>query len=123
MGAAPRGEVRRRNLRHAATAVLVRDGRGRVYLHRRTPDKDLFPGRYDVWAGGCVRAGEAPAEAARRELDEELGIVGARLAPLFTADYADECTRYRAYAYEVRWDGPVRHQPEEVAEGGWVGLD
>ena len=42
-GAAPRGEVYRRGLWHAATGVLVRSGDGeRVVLHRRTADKLVF---------------------------------------------------------------------------------
>jgi isopentenyldiphosphate isomerase len=26
------------------------------------------------------------------------------------------------YAYEACWDGPVHHQPSEVAEGWWMTL-
>ena len=60
-GCARRDEVRARNLPHAATAVLVRNGRGQVYLHRRTDTKDVYPGLYDVWAGGCVGRRRGPA--------------------------------------------------------------
>ena len=35
-------------------------------------------------------------------------------------DYADESTSYRAYLYTCVWDGPIRHQPEEVAWGTWM---
>jgi isopentenyldiphosphate isomerase len=119
-GWARRDEVRARNLPHAATAVLVRNSRGQVYLHRRTDTKDVYPGMYDVWAGGCVGAGEDPDDAARRELAEELGISGVQLVPVFRAWYRDDATHYLAFGYETVWDGPVVHQPEEVAEGGWV---
>jgi len=122
VGAARRSVVRARNLPHAATAVLVRDPAGRVYVHRRTDTKDLFPGAWDCWAGGVVLAGEAPEDAARRELAEELGVSGVELRPLFRTWYADELTTYLAYVYEAEWDGPVRHQPEEVAEGAWMTL-
>ena len=89
-GSARRDEVRARNLPHAATAVLVRNSRGQVYLHRRTDTKDVFPGRYDVWAGGCVDAGEDPYDAARRELAEELGVTGVQLVPVFRGWYHDD---------------------------------
>ena len=89
-GAAPRAEVYRRGLWHAATGVLVRSGDGeRVVLHRRTPDKLVFADTWDCWAGGVVGAGEDPAHAAVRELAEELGITDAALAPLPRAVYDD----------------------------------
>jgi len=52
VGHAPRSRMRADNLPHAATAVAVRDRAGRIYVHRRTDTKDLFPGAHDVWAGG-----------------------------------------------------------------------
>lgn len=123
VGSAPRSVVRARNLRHAASSVVVRDPLGRIYLHRRTDTKDVYPGLLDFAAGGVVVAGEDPADGARRETEEELGIVGARLEPMGTADYADAHTRYRAFRYLVSWDGEIRWQPEEVAWGDWVTLE
>ena len=121
-GAVPRSQVRAGNLPHAATAVLVHDGHGRVYVHRRTEVKDVYPGAHDCFAGGVVLAGERPEDAAGRELAEELGISGVPLREVLRHWYADEHTRYLALVYLTRWDGPVVHQPEEVAAGGWMGL-
>lgn len=115
-----RAEMRARNLRHAATAIVVLDPAGRVYVHRRTHTKDVYPGRYDFAAGGVLQAGEDPYESAVREAEEELGVAGVDLRPLYEADYADDQTRYHAYCYECTWDGPIRWQPEEVAWGEWV---
>jgi 8-oxo-dGTP pyrophosphatase MutT (NUDIX family) len=122
VGSAGRSVVRRDNLRHAATAVLVRDSSGRVYVHRRTDTKDWAPGHWDVAAGGVLAAGEEPSASAARELEEELGISGATLTALGSHLYEDDTTRCFEHAYEVVWDGPVRHQAEEVAEGRWVTL-
>lgn len=119
-GSAPRWRVRRDNLRHRATAVLVLDPTGRVYVHRRTADKDVYPGAHDCWAGGCVLAAETPDVAAVRELAEELGVTGVPLMPLWVAPYADGVTRYVGHAYSVVWAGPVVHQLAEVAAGGWM---
>jgi 8-oxo-dGTP pyrophosphatase MutT (NUDIX family) len=122
-GSAPRSVMRARNLRHAASSVVVRDPIGRVYLHRRTTTKDVYPGLLDIAAGGVVLAGEDPHAGAVREAEEELGIAGAPLEPLGMADYADDATRYRAFRYVVTWDGPIRWQPEEVSWGDWVTLE
>jgi 8-oxo-dGTP pyrophosphatase MutT (NUDIX family) len=122
VGAASRTEVRRHNLRHAATAVLVRDPAGRIYVHRRTDTKDWAPGHWDAAAGGVLQAGEDPAGSARRELAEELGIAGVALEPLGAHLYEDDTTRCFEHAFQAVWDGPVAHQPSEVAEGGWMTL-
>ncbi|HET6168189.1 MAG TPA: NUDIX domain-containing protein [Marmoricola sp.] len=120
VGSAPRSVVRRDNLLHSATAVLVRDPARRIYVHRRSDLKDWAPGRWDVAAGGVMQLGEEPLASARRELEEELGVVSDALLELGTHLYEDDTTRCFEYAYEAEWDGPVQHQPEEVAEGRWV---
>jgi isopentenyldiphosphate isomerase len=122
VGSAPRSVVRRDNLLHSATAVLVRDPARRIYLHRRSDEKDWAPGHWDVAAGGVIAVGEEPVASALRELEEELGIVTDTLRELGTHLYEDDTTRCFEHAFEVVWDGPVRHQPEEVAEGRWATL-
>jgi isopentenyldiphosphate isomerase len=123
VGSAPRSVMRRDNLPHLVVAVLVRDPSGRVYVHRRTDTKDVFPGMHDCFAAGCVQAGEDPAEAAQREVAEELGVVGVPLTPLATQRYDDAHTRHVCHAFTVTWAGPVSHQAEEVAWGGWLTVD
>lgn len=120
-GPVPRSVMRARGLWHAATAVLVRSGDGeRVYVHRRSDTKDVFPGLHDCWAGGVVAAGETPAECAVRELAEELGVTGVTPTPLFVSRYVDPPIRYHAFTYEVRWDGPITWQDSEVVAGEWL---
>lgn len=122
VGSAPRSVVRRDNLRHAATAVLLRDRDGRIYLHRRSDTKDWAPGHWDAAAGGVIAVGEDPLASALRELEEELGVTGVDLRPLGSHLFENDTTRCFEHAFEAVWDGPVRHQPEEVAEGRWVTL-
>ena len=46
----------------------------RVYLQRRSFEKQSHPGRYDITAAGHVGAGEEPLDAILREASEEIGI-------------------------------------------------
>ena len=126
-GSAERATVYREGLWHASAGVLVRSGDGRrVYVHRRTDSKLVFAGMHDCLAGGVVGPGETPARTAERELAEELGIVpargvGARPAARVSWDgrWQGAPMRCHLFAYLVHWDGPIRHQPEEVADGWW----
>ncbi|MFE2752147.1 NUDIX domain-containing protein [Actinosynnema sp. NPDC059335] len=123
IGTATRARVRAEGLWHACAAIVVRSLDGeRVYVHRRTDTKDVYPGLYDPTCGGVVAAGETPDECAVRELAEELGVV-ATPEFRFRTTFVDGTIRYVAHVYDVRSDGPFTHQPEEVAWGGWMGLD
>ena len=120
IGAVPRSRMRRDRLWHATTGVLVRSLDGtRVFVHRRTAWKDVFPGMVDVWAGGVVAAGEAPEVTAERELAEEYGVSGVPLTPLFSASYELDEVRCHSSLFEVRWDGPFVLQEAEIAEAWW----
>ena len=70
-----------------------------------------------------IGPGENPGDAAVRELAEELGITGVPLTPLEPFAYDGADVRCHMFTYEIAWDGPVRHQPEEVAWGAWVTLE
>jgi len=122
VGSAERSVVRRENLLHAATAVLVRDPEGRIYVHRRSPDKDWAPGHHDAAAGGVLGHGERPLQAAERELAEELGIAGAILRPLGLSVYEDDTTRCVEHCFETTWQGPIRWADGEVVWGAWLTL-
>ncbi|MEU7020882.1 NUDIX domain-containing protein [Streptomyces sp. NPDC046203] len=117
IGRAPRGEVYARGLIHRVSFVQVRDGQGRIFVHRRTATKPLYPSLYDMFVGGVLGAGESYDDAALREAEEELGVTGlARPAPLFRFLYdGGAAGKWWSAVYEVRCDLPVHPQVEEVA--------
>ncbi|WP_024804795.1 NUDIX domain-containing protein [Nocardia sp. BMG51109] len=128
IGSAERSVVYAEGRWHASAGVLVRSLDGeRLYVHRRTETKAVFAGMHDCLAGGVLGPGEDPAGAAIRELAEELGIVlepgDEPPLPLAKASWDGEWLgapmRCHLFAYELRYDGPIRHQPEEIADGWW----
>lgn len=122
VGQAPRGTAYARGLRHRCVFIEARDAQGRVFVHRRTPTKLVFPSRYDMFVGGVVGAGESYDDAALREAEEELGVSDLpQPVPLFTFLYTPEPVDgvpgggWWSSVYEVRCTSPVRPQAEEVA--------
>lgn len=116
VGRAPRARAYAEGLRHRAAFILVRDARDRVFVHRRTARKLVFPSMYDMFVGGVVGAGETYDQAALREAEEELGVSGLpRPEPLFRFLYDEGSRNWWCAVYQVRWDGPVAPQPEEIA--------
>ncbi|MFF6989827.1 NUDIX domain-containing protein [Streptomyces sp. NPDC010273] len=117
IGQSPRGEAYAQGLRHRAAFIQARDAQGRVFVHRRTPAKLVFPSLYDMFVGGVVGAGESYDDAALREAEEELGVSGLpRPTFLFKFLYDDGAGRtWWSAVYEVRCELPVRPQVEEVA--------
>lgn len=116
VGQAPRGEAYARGLRHRCAFVLVRDAEDRIFVHRRTAAKLMFPSLYDLFVGGVLGAGESYDEAALREAEEELGVGGLpRPEHLFTFLYEDGPRAWWSAVYQVRCDLPVHPQVEEVA--------
>ena len=94
-------------------------------MHRRADDKDIWPGRWDVAAGGVVTAGEAWDHAARRELAEELGIE-AEPVPVGEGMWDGEEAMVLGRVYLVAHGGPFRFDDGEVVESRFVdraGLD
>jgi len=123
IGRATRREVRERRLRHRATYVLVFNGGGQIFVHLRTADKDVYPSYYDVAVGGVVGAGETYDEAARREVEEEIGIVAAPLRSILPLRYEDEQNRVNGMVYSLTHDGALRLCEDEIVSGEWLDLD
>ena len=94
---------------------------GRLLIQRRTEQKHIWPGRWDVSIGGGVDAGETSRQGAEREFREELGypldLTGIR--PSVTVNFGGGFDDY----YIVKRDIDISElhlQEEEVAEVRWV---
>ena len=120
LGALPRAELRARGLIGRGTFILLFDGAGQLCVHRRTLSKAIYPGYWDVAAGGMVQAGEAYAASAARELEEELGIAGVELREhgRFFFDQLDN--RLWCAVFSAISDAPLVLQPEEVLEARFI---
>jgi 8-oxo-dGTP pyrophosphatase MutT (NUDIX family) len=123
VGVVPRREMRSGRLRHRATYILVFNSKGELFVQKRTQTKDVFPGYYDIAAGGVVLAGESYEEGALRELEEELGIRETPLTSLFDFYHKDEHIRLWGRAFTCEYDGELVLQKEEVESGQFMRVE
>lgn len=117
-----RREMRAGRLPHRCVYLLVFNSRGELFVHLRTPIKDVNPSHWDVACGGVPAPGEEFDEAVRREGREELGVEMSP-EPLFPFRYSDDRTTLHAMTYRVVHDGPFTLQPEEIVRGEFVPVE
>lgn len=71
-----RGETHALKRWHRSVHVwLVDPALGLLALQKRSPNKDTFPGRWDISAAGHIESGDESRPTAVRELAEELGVI------------------------------------------------
>lgn len=120
VGTVTRAEMRAKRLQHRAVSIAVVGTDGRLLVHRRAATKDVWPGMWDLAAGGVVAAGEHYDDAARRELAEELGVRDVALEPLGEGRFRDESVALIGRGYRCVHDGPFEFTDGEVEEVRWV---
>lgn len=123
LGGLPRAELRERGLVSRGTFILLFNSAGQLCVHRRTLSKALYPGYWDVAAGGMVQEGEGYALSAARELEEELGIAGVPLREHGRFYFDEPGNRLWGAVFSAVSDAPLRLQPEEVMEARFMSLD
>ena len=116
----PRAEMRAKRLQHRAVSIAVMSTDGRLLVHRRADDKDVWPGMWDIAAGGVVSAGETYQAAAARELAEELGVHADTVEHLGEGRFIDESVALIGRGYLTVHDGPFTLSDGEIAEVRWV---
>lgn len=120
IGAMARGLMREQRLIHRACYILVFNAAGELFVQKRTMSKDIYPGYWDVAAGGVVLAGESYEKSAERELAEELGVSGVTMDFLFDQYYEDADNRVWGRVFSCIHEGPFTLQAEEVEYGRFM---
>lgn len=119
-GQATREEVHRQNLLHRAVHVFVVNRHGELLLQKRSRFKDMHPGVWDSSVAGHLDAGEDYAAAARRELEEEMGIVDTEPAEIGRITPCAATGWEHVRLFLVRWDGTPRFPSSEVEAALWM---
>jgi 8-oxo-dGTP diphosphatase len=116
--------------RRPVVAGLVRNADGKVFVHRRGPDRQFLPNGWDV-LGGHVEDGETLLEALAREVEEESGwsLAGTpQLVYVVDWETTDDGTPYRRREFDfvVEVDGDLdrpRLERPQHTEYRWIGRE
>jgi isopentenyldiphosphate isomerase len=114
-----RARMRAERLMHRAVFIAVIDSAGRLLVHRRSDDKDVWPGWWDMAVGGVVAAEEDYADAAVREVREEIGVQSVPME-IGRGMFIDDSVAVQGRCYVVRHDGPFVFADGEVVEARFV---
>lgn len=74
IGKATRGECYKKGLLHRAVNIFIYNAKGEVFLQKRSKKKLKYPSIWDLSCSEHVKPEESFEEAAKRGLQEELGI-------------------------------------------------
>ena len=109
---ATRKEVKQNALMHRTVRVIIHDDEEKFLVQKRSIQKDMFPGYWDIGLAGTVINGASYEETAMRELREELGIVGVsniqlNKSLLFKIKYKSSNHNLQLKVYKLVYDGKL----------------
>ena len=121
IGQATRREIHEKGLLHRSVHILVFNPEGKLFLQKRSLDKDENPGYWDTSSAGHVDSGEDYLSSAHRELMEELGICGS-LQAIMRFAASPETFWEHVRVYKCVTDQTIQINPEEISEGRFMTL-
>lgn len=114
---APRSDIHGNpSLLHKVVHVLVFNDAGELLLQKRSMNKDVAPGKWDTSVGGHIPAAEDLIEAAKREMEEELGIISEDIKPLYSYIHSNSYESELVYTHLCMHNGPFSFNREEIDE-------
>ena len=102
---------------HRSVHVMVLNSENCIFLQKRGPDKDIQPGKWDTSVGGHVGRGEEVLAAAKREMQEELGITDGSLQFAYRYIWRSSVETELVTTYLCRYTGPLQINRSEIQEG------
>ena len=104
------------SLIHRVVHVLIFNTEGKLLLQKRSLNKDVAPGKWDTSVGGHINLGEDPLRAAKREMEEELGISLGEPRFLYSYIHSNSYETELVYTYTCFYEGEIFLNPDEIDE-------
>ena len=122
---ATRKEVTENALLHRTARVIIKNTKGELLVQKRSMNKDLYPGHWDIGVAETVQNGDSYESTATRGLHEELGIIGISNIQLihsflFKIRYSSAQSNELCKVYKLLFDGKIIAQKEEIDEARFL---
>lgn len=107
-------------LLHRSIIAFLRNSKGEIFLQQRSKEDEWLPGYWTASCTGHVRSTENSTDAARRELNEELGV---SCMPAYLFKFTVPRIEFRgrveheiANVFEATSDEPIHFDSREVQQ-------
>ena len=107
---------------HPVIHIHIIDRYSRIYLQKRSMNKDIQPGKWDTAVGGHVSYGESLIEAVYREASEELGFSEFNPVYIETYEFESQIEKEMVNIFAVIGSYDLHPDLDEVDEGRWWDL-
>jgi len=106
-----------KGLLHPVVHLHVLNAQDRLFLQKRSPEKQIQPGKWDTAVGGHAACGEKIEDALKREAEEELGLSGFKAVALARYVWESDVESELVYMFVTRTERPLRINRAEISEG------
>ncbi len=121
-------EMREKTLLHRAARIILVNKEGKFLVQKRSKNKELYPGYWDIGVSETLKSGESYESAAVRGLLEELGLMyisNIQLLHSFIAKLKfrskQDNVNYKVYEYLCQ--GKVYVNKDEIEEAKFIPLE
>jgi isopentenyldiphosphate isomerase len=104
---------------HPVVHIHIIDRQSRIYLQKRSMNKDIQPGKWDTAVGGHVAYGESILEAVHREASEELKLTDFNPIYIETYEFESAVEREMVNIFAAVGSFVLTPDLDEVDEGRW----
>lgn len=116
-----RGEKIPINCFHMVCEAIIQHVDGDYLLMQRSYNKEIYPGKWEIGAGGSALKGENNIEAVLREIKEETGIDTGELKEIYNTIHEKHQAIYYGYLLETAYKkDAIQLQENETINYRWI---
>lgn len=116
-----RGEKIPQNYYHLVCEAIIQHTDGEYLLMQRSFNKEIYPGKWEIGAGGSALKGEDKLQAVLREVREETGVDSGNLKEIYHFVHEPHQAVYYGYILITSCDkDSIKLQENETIDFKWL---